>query len=52
MRKNGIDFIDMYTYMLNKGNSFYYLGDTHWNLNAINLLTDQVFDKLSKPKKK
>jgi ribonuclease BN (tRNA processing enzyme) len=51
MRKNGIDFIDMYTYMLNKGKNFYYLGDTHWNQNAINLLTDQVFDKLSNPKK-
>ena len=45
MRKNEIPFIDMYSKMLNQGVKFYYLGDTHWNQNALNLLTDQVYDK-------
>ena len=45
MVNNNIDYIDMYTPMLNHGINYYSLGDSHWNANAIKLFSHQVFYK-------
>jgi hypothetical protein len=44
MNKQKIDHLNLLPYFSKKPQYFYYLYDTHWNQNAINLVTDLISD--------
>lgn len=47
MRDNGIEFIDVYSRLKENGPRYYFAGDTHWNGEAIEVVTDSVVSRCS-----